>query len=343
MARRPDPSSRGFKPGFRAGDWAEVRSAAEILGTLDAEGSLDALPFMPEMLQYCGVRFRVYKSAHKSCDTIKTWRNRRMNAAVHLEGLRCTGDAHVGCQAGCLLYWKEAWLKPAPGPKPDGDVREVPTDALPPADGAGCNTESLRRMTRVPEWTNANPDEGHRCQATEMFRATTPVQWDPRPYVQDLRSRNVRPSDFLRYGILALLSRLRRFPHIRGRAGATTPPGEPLDLQPGEWVQVRSRDEILRTLNRKLKHRGLFFDVEMLPFCGRTFRVLRRVDRLIDDRSGKMVFPRSACLILENVMCGGCLSRDRMFCPRSIYPYWHEAWLKRVGKGAGASAARTSD
>ena len=56
--------------GLRAGDWVEVRSAAEILATLDERGRLDALPFMPEMLQYCGRRFRVFKSAHKTCDTL---------------------------------------------------------------------------------------------------------------------------------------------------------------------------------------------------------------------------------------------------------------------------------
>ena len=36
------------------GDLVRVRSAAEIFRTLDAEGSFDNLPFMPEMVQYCG-------------------------------------------------------------------------------------------------------------------------------------------------------------------------------------------------------------------------------------------------------------------------------------------------
>src|SRR4030095_15791040 len=89
------------KLGLRSGDWVEVGSAEEILATLDDQGRLDALPFMPEMLQYCGKRFRVFKSAHKTCDTIKTYHNRRMTKAVHLEGLRCDGEAHDGCQAGC--------------------------------------------------------------------------------------------------------------------------------------------------------------------------------------------------------------------------------------------------
>ena len=46
-----------------------------------------------------------------------------------------------------------------------------------------------------------------------------------------------------------------------------------------------------------------------------------------------MIPPKKACLILDSVTCGGGFSRDRLFCPRSIYPYWHEIWLKRVHHG----------
>ena len=35
---------------LRKGDLVEVRSEEEILRTLDADGKLDGLPFMPEML-----------------------------------------------------------------------------------------------------------------------------------------------------------------------------------------------------------------------------------------------------------------------------------------------------
>ena len=53
-----------------AGDWVEVRSKEEILETLDKNGRLDGLPFMPQMFKYCGQRFQVYKRAHKTCDTV---------------------------------------------------------------------------------------------------------------------------------------------------------------------------------------------------------------------------------------------------------------------------------
>jgi hypothetical protein len=334
------------------GDWVEVRPESEILATLDADGELDALPFMPEMLACCGRRFRVAKVAHKSCDTIRTWRNRRMDDAVHLadagdtDGLRCDGAAHDGCQAGCLLYWKEAWLRRAGGP--DAAAGNAPAGAVAgsaPAGAARCDVPTLHRLTRATPAPDAPADAAprYRCQATEMFRATRPTRWDPAMYVKDITSGNIGLGDFLVFGALAIVNRFRPFPLFRGSAGRrVTPEGEPLDLKPGEMVRVRARREILATLSRQNKHKGLSFDVEMLPYCGKTFRVLRRVDRLIDDRNGQMRRPRLANLILQGVVCRGCRSRFRMFCPRAIYPYWHEIWLERLAApdaGAGHRAA----
>src|SRR5437868_2408158 len=96
---------------LRVGDIVEVRSPEEIQATLDENGRLSAMPFMPEMLQYCGKRFRVDKRADKTCDNIQPWSIRRVNNAVHLTGVRCNGEAHSHCDAGCFLFWKEAWLK----------------------------------------------------------------------------------------------------------------------------------------------------------------------------------------------------------------------------------------
>src|SRR5438477_12412428 len=94
-----------------AGELVEVASREEILSTLDQDGKLDSMPFMPEMLQYCGKRFRVFMRADKTCDNIRQWSLRRANNAVHLTGVRCDGTSHGSCDAGCLLFWNEAWLK----------------------------------------------------------------------------------------------------------------------------------------------------------------------------------------------------------------------------------------
>src|SRR5262245_5692728 len=94
---------------LRRGECVEVRSEAEILATLDASGALDGLPFMPEMRAYCGGRFRV--SARADRTVVQQLGVRRMQDTVHLEELRCDGAAHGGCSRGCLIFWKEAWLR----------------------------------------------------------------------------------------------------------------------------------------------------------------------------------------------------------------------------------------
>jgi hypothetical protein len=99
------------KKRISVGDWVEVRGKEEILKTLDERGEVEGMPFMPEMLSFCGQRFQVYKRAHKTCDTVFPIRGRRLDRSVHLE-TRCDGSAHGGCQAGCLIFWKEVWLMP---------------------------------------------------------------------------------------------------------------------------------------------------------------------------------------------------------------------------------------
>src|SRR5262245_56195067 len=107
---------------LRVGDLVEVRSAEEILATLDERGELDNLPFMPEMLRFCGKRLTVNKVAHKLCDTISQTGMHKMENAVHLTGARCDGASHGGCQAACLIYWKDAWLKKVEPGSPNSPV-----------------------------------------------------------------------------------------------------------------------------------------------------------------------------------------------------------------------------
>jgi hypothetical protein len=66
-------------------------------------------------------------------------------------------------------------------------------------------------------------------------------------------------------------------------------------------VRVRSRREILEMLDVNNKSRGLFFDREMMRYCGRTARLCGRVERIIDERSGKMIHLTSGCIVLDDV------------------------------------------
>ncbi len=319
---------------LRVGDVVEVRSADEILATLDENGTLESLPFMPEMLRYCGQRLTVHKVAHKVCDTMTRSGIRRMENAVHLRGVRCDGAGHGGCQAACLIYWKHAWLR-----KVDGPADPAPA---PRAGDSGRLLPLLTIASRRPPAEDGS--ELFRCQATELLRAAPEVLplRDLRQFTIDVRSGNAGVFWTLRTVFVGLYNRaqsasLRKLPprlrfrggrlwgYLRGRAAKT--PVVRTDLQPGDLVRVRSRAEIEQTLNAELLNRGMGFDNEMARFCGRTARVARRVDHIIDEPTGKMIYMRNPCIVLEGVVCEGAYNAN---CPRSITPYWREAWLEKI-------------
>jgi hypothetical protein len=324
---------------LRRGDLAEVRNPSEILETLDERGALDGLPFMPEMAALCGRRFTVERRAERVCDTVHYSGSRRPARTVLLGDLRCDGSAHAGCQAECRFLWKEAWLrKVTPGSPPSAPIDE--------RDRAALVERTARNVKRTVE-SDGQSQERWRCQATELPTASAHLKlWDPRSYLREYATGNVTLGHFLRVMGRAVVAEPRRKlgliseVHLPGtRTGPDTDP--PLNLQPGDLVQVKTKAEIAATLSPQGRHRGLWFDREMMPFCGGTFRVRQRIQRFIDDRDGRMVELKSDCVTLEGVVCSGDLSLRRWFCPRAIYSFWRECWLRRVEPGipAGPSSA----
>jgi len=337
---------KGVGNQYRAGELVEVRSREEVLGSLDSSGALDGLPFMPEMLAYCGRRFRISKVAHKTCDTVTQTGGRSLVETYHLEGLRCDGSSHGGCQADCLLFWKGAWLR---RPETHSHVSVAPRQSV---------EETLIAATR-----RQSDPELYRCQATELLAASDPLPWwDMRQYWRDLSSGNVRPGRFVRvilsrwlqltaeagvgYRLLvSLYNRLQRilggshFPFGAGRvpAGQATPVAD-LGIQPGERVFVKTHEEILDTVDADLKNRGMRFDPEMVPYCGGEYTVRKRVDRIINERTGEMMEMKTPCIMLEGVVCRSEYSACRLFCPREIPSYWREIWLQRVEEQAKGEA-----
>jgi hypothetical protein len=194
------------------------------------------------------------------------------------------------------------------------------------------------------------------CQATRLPYATSDLDWwDFSQYVEDFRSGNVGLWTMLcgaTYFLYLWFTRLGvvfgrpmrwfydHFHFLWGgapfpRRNGTIPDGQPtpvgtLNLQPGELVRVKPYREILKTLNTRSRNRGLYFDAEEVPYCGETFRVLRRVERIVNERTGKMQEMKTPCVILDSVICRSKYSECRLFCPRSIYAYWREIWLERV-------------
>jgi hypothetical protein len=287
------------------------------------------------MLQFCGRRFRVDKRAVKVCDTINATGMYRMDHAVHLADVRCDGSGHGGCQAGCLIYWKEAWLK-----RVDDGV-EAAHAAEPEKEG---ETVRLAPRDDARACASSPDDTVYSCQATELMRAapTYIPSWDLRQYVLDVRAGNTNTWSAIRGVAVWAFNKYqdysrRRFPSwLRIHDGQTYPfidgtlqktPKAALDLQPGELVRVKPLSEIVKTLDGSKRNRGMTFDSEMVQYCGRQARVLRRVDKIIDEKTGRMTHLKTPCVILEGVTCTSDYHR---LCPRGIYPYWREIWLERV-------------
>lgn len=332
---RRDPAIR-----FRVGQLVEVRDAQEILATLDERAELDALPFMPEMLEYSGRTLRVVKVATKLCDTMTRTGMRRMDDAVHLVGVRCSGVGHGGCQADCLIYWKNDWLRPV-----TEETRAEPErDPEDPGD-PGARAELVAALESA---SHQEPDDDgeprYSCQATEILRAAPdqlPLR-DLGQYVQDVRTGNAGPLAVARALLVGLFNRYQSLSRrvlprpllIRGglpwgflQGSQVKTPTEHTNLEPGELVRIKSKDEIMRTLNSDLLNRGLGFDPEMARYCGRTARVARRVDMILDEKTGRMLRMKNPCIVLEGIVCAGVYNAN---CPRAIPQYWREIWLERV-------------
>jgi hypothetical protein len=337
-------------------DLVEVRSEAEILATLDAQSRLDELPFMPEMLEYCGKQFRVYKRSDKTCDTINNSGSRRMKNTVHLDDLRCDGSAHDGCQARCLIFWKEAWLKrvrPSFTQKISASILSLFRQASSsvPSENLSLSREAVLRSTFSLGPQADASERVYSCQATELLKASAPLPWwDFRQYVTDIWTGNARVSHLVGGAFILAFNQILKlggyrmltwgynkcqqlhggipYPYRDGKLAKT--PTEDLNLQPGDLVQVKSHEEIVNTLDVRNRNRGLKFDVEMVPFCSGQHRVLQRVERIINEKTGKMSHLPGTCIMLEGVTCRSLYSESRIGCPRSIYSYWREIWLRRA-------------
>ena len=301
---------------FRAGDWVEVKSPLEIAQTLDAEGMLDGLPFMPEMLEHCGSRLRVLRRADKTCVEYPTqyWiREFLQNDVVVLEGLRCSGSDHDGCQRACRLFWKTAWLR-----KVDGGETAITSD------------QPGRSQLRLKLKTTNGPGR-YICQATALAKATRPLT---RPRIlltclRDIQSGSRGVFEMMRLILVpAWRKATSKIPRRRLAGDLKRTPVGDLKLQPGEWVRIKPAVEIASTLDSRGRNRGLVCDYGMCQFSGSTYRVRSRLDRMISESTGEMRKVEGT-VILEglNCFCWDALGG----CPRDDFMYWREVWLERPG------------
>lgn len=293
------------------GDLVEVRSSQEILATLDEKGTFKNLPFMPEMLPFCGRQFRVARRAFKTCidDSEMRW----LEDTVFLEELRCNGANHGGCDKACLIFWKEAWLKPVDSP----------------ASNNGFGEPKLKESDLT---ALASRNGQFFCQSSEIVNASSPLPfWRPKQYLLDLTHNRVSISTWIKSISIAVYNKLAQiggFSPWGLVAGPGTQNGAAasLNLQPGDKVRVKSLTQIQRTLDAEGKHQHLLFAPAMAAFCGRVLRVQNRVDQIILEGTTRKRELKDTVL-LEGATCDGICHR---MCPRQSLLFWRECWLERI-------------
>src|SRR5580658_911307 len=219
---------------LRRGDLVELKAPDEILETLDTEGASDRLPFMPEMLEFYGRRFRISRRALTLCFSGPgSSRGFRTDDVVTLDDVRCSGAAHDGCQKGCMIFWREDWLR-----KVKNTTVQSPVD-LPGID-------RLRARLKV-----SNGPKIFYCQASELSKATHPLsRWQRlRRYLSELRAGNFSALQMAQsFGIWLFWKVRRTVLGVYPRGSSESTPMEGLNLQPGEWVEVKSLSSIIETL-----------------------------------------------------------------------------------------------
>jgi len=238
------------------------------------------------------------------------------NDVLILQGVRCSGAKHDGCQRGCAIFWKEPWLE---------KVDEHTYKRIPQLETAAAPSQ-FRSMLK----TKIEPGR-YFCQSSEFLKATL--------HLSSLQRFNkcwsaVAAGNIGTWGMvkrILLWMWWKAYTKLIGQYARGTrdkTPTEFLGLQPGELVEVKPLPEIIATLNKNGLNRGLHFSADQRPFCGGRYRVRSRADNFIAEGTGEMKHFRNT-VILEDVLCdsacfafGGCYRADLL--------YWREIWLRRI-------------
>lgn len=103
--------------------------------------------------------------------------------------------------------------------------------------------------------------------------------------------------------------------------------GEHLGIGVGDWIEVKTAEEVRATLDKNGKTRGLRYMPEMWKFCGKRFRVFKKVERVNIEETGEIRVLKSPTFFLEGVFCDG---EFHGHCDRSCFLFWKEDWLRKI-------------
>jgi hypothetical protein len=97
----------------------------------------------------------------------------------------------------------------------------------------------------------------------------------------------------------------------------------------GDFVCVRSREEVESTLDNWGELKGCRFFEDMWKYCSTVQCVLKAVERFVDERDYRVKKARGL-FILDGLICEGTPDFGR--CDRACYYFWREEWLEMTDR-----------
>ena len=97
----------------------------------------------------------------------------------------------------------------------------------------------------------------------------------------------------------------------------------------GDIVRIRSKEEILRTLDKNNRLKGCLFMDEMWQYCETEHKILKKVNNFYDEANYRMCKTRNTVL-LDGIHCSGHFERYNQSCDRYCLLFWKEEWLEKI-------------
>jgi hypothetical protein len=295
---------------YLPGKFVRIKNEKEIFDSLDNNSSFEKLPFMPEMLEFCGSIFQIQSVVNKTCYEHNglQFGEFPQNNVVTLKNVRCNGAHHADCQRGCLIFWKTEWL-------------ELVEDN---ADCIKISTEEYKTNLKI----KSSPYI-YFCQMTESKNFLMPINKNRKVVsaLKDFVVKNVSLFGLFRNVLLPVYLKLKGSFFFILYKQPEKVSDQSLNLKSSDIIKVKTLREIIKTLDSKGKNRGLSFNENMMKYCGKKFSVKDRIEKIILGSSGEIMDLKNTVLLKEvEPECYHVFGN----CPKRELTYWREIWLEKV-------------
>lgn len=117
-----------------------------------------------------------------------------------------------------------------------------------------------------------------------------------------------------------------------GTAGLPVTGSRNIQINPGDLVRVRPKEEIEGMLDYRGTYKGCPFIEGMYAHCGQTYKVLKNASYFYDELKEKLCKCKDL-VVLDGTICYGKQKLYSTKCDLLCCFFWHKEWLEKVETG----------